>query len=359
VSHDSDAEFLLDEEWDSDGGGGGSRRRRRSGAGREGDAGSDSDAPGGRAADADEEDEYEPLQVVFCSRTHSQLTQVVSELRRTRFGSSLRAVVLAGRSVLCVNDAVRALAPPVARLNDACRDLQKKAASKASKAQADAARGGSNKQQRGTSRGCPFLARRGPAVSALREAFLAKPMDVEDMTTAGKAASACPYYAARGAVRAAHIVFLPYAALVNQDMREALGLKLEGAVIIVDEAHNLPEAVADAHSAVVSGPALDVATSSLDGYLARYRSRLAAGNARHLATLLTVARALAKFLRAGLSAGSGGTTPHDSGAERVLRLHDFLLASGLDHVNMFKLARYCKERSAATSRRNIVHQSIY
>ena len=40
------------------------------------------------------------LQVIFCSRTHSQLTQFVAELRRTPFGDSMAVVALASRKVL-------------------------------------------------------------------------------------------------------------------------------------------------------------------------------------------------------------------------------------------------------------------
>ena len=114
---------------------------------------------------------------------------------------------------------------------------------------------------------------------------------------------------------------------------------------MVDEAHNLPEAVADAHSAVLTGPALTAASSSLDAYMARYKSRLAAGNARHLATLLAVAKALHKAVAAPPPApASGDAAP----GERVLRLNQFLLSSGIDHINLFKLARYCKERCASS-----------
>jgi chromosome transmission fidelity protein 1 len=207
----------MDDDWNSDEEGMSRRRAADRGA-----AGSDSDTPAGGGGQ-EEQDEYEPLQVVFCSRTHSQLAQVIGELCRTRFAGRFRAVVLAGRAVLCVNDAVRALAPPAARLNDACRDLQKKGKAKASKAAkgATSAAADAPGASKGAAkhRGCPFLASRGPAVAALREAVLEKPMDVEDMTSAGRAGEACPYYAARGAVPAAHIIFLPYAALVNQDMR--------------------------------------------------------------------------------------------------------------------------------------------
>ena len=39
------------------------------------------------------------LQVFFCSRTHSQLTQFVSELQRTPFADTVATVALASRKV--------------------------------------------------------------------------------------------------------------------------------------------------------------------------------------------------------------------------------------------------------------------
>jgi chromosome transmission fidelity protein 1 len=63
------------------------------------------------------------MQVIFCSRTLSQLSQFVEELKRTPFASHLSVVSLASRSVLCVNEAVRALgAGPL--INERCLDLQ-------------------------------------------------------------------------------------------------------------------------------------------------------------------------------------------------------------------------------------------
>jgi hypothetical protein len=39
--------------------------------------------------------------VFFCSRTHSQLSQFVSELHRTPFAETLSVVAIAGRKVWC------------------------------------------------------------------------------------------------------------------------------------------------------------------------------------------------------------------------------------------------------------------
>lgn len=41
---------------------------------------------------------------------------------------------------------------------------------------------------------------------------------------------------------------MPYAALLSRETREAMGVRLEGAVVVVDEAHNIVEAINSVHS---------------------------------------------------------------------------------------------------------------
>jgi chromosome transmission fidelity protein 1 len=48
-------------------------------------------------------------QVIFCSRTHSQLSQFVGELHRTRFADSLSLAAVASRRALCINEQARGL----------------------------------------------------------------------------------------------------------------------------------------------------------------------------------------------------------------------------------------------------------
>ena len=83
----------------------------------------------GHDSDDDSEDSHAPLQVIFCSRTHSQLTQVVGELNRTSFGGedgTVNAVAVASRAQLCVNPEARAAAgASAARLNERCLELGK------------------------------------------------------------------------------------------------------------------------------------------------------------------------------------------------------------------------------------------
>ncbi len=59
------------------------------------------------AADESEIDGYqETPQIIFCSRTHSQLTQFVNEIKRTPFADGLRCVSLGSRKNLCVHPVV-------------------------------------------------------------------------------------------------------------------------------------------------------------------------------------------------------------------------------------------------------------
>jgi hypothetical protein len=64
-----------------------------------GSSGSSSGSDGDEAAGDAPEQALPRRQVIFCSRTHSQLSQFVGELRRTRFAESLSAAAVASRQV--------------------------------------------------------------------------------------------------------------------------------------------------------------------------------------------------------------------------------------------------------------------
>ena len=65
-----------------------------------------------------------------------------------------------------------------------------------------------------------------------------------------------------------------------QEARESLGIDLEDSVVIVDEGHNLVDAVNAIHSATISRGQLAAAESALGVYFTRFSSRLAPGTLR-------------------------------------------------------------------------------
>lgn len=54
-------------------------------------------------------------------------------------------------------------------------------------------------------------------------------------------------------------------------------MELEGSVLIVDEAHNLVDAVNSSHSAAITATQLQAASTQLAAYFERFQARLAPG----------------------------------------------------------------------------------
>ena len=63
---------------------------------------------------------------------------------------------------------------------------------------------------------------------------------------------------------------MPYNLLLHKKTRESVGIKLEGNIVIIDEAHNLLPTIESIHSASISGSVLFRAQAQLNAYLAKY-----------------------------------------------------------------------------------------
>lgn len=73
-------------------------------------------------------------------------------------------------------------------------------------------------------------------------------LDVEDLRTSGLDYGYCPYYMSKTLVDDADIIFMPYNYLLDPMIRSFIGVELNGAVIILDEAHNVPQVCEDSAS---------------------------------------------------------------------------------------------------------------
>ncbi|KAK9822081.1 hypothetical protein WJX74_005614 [Apatococcus lobatus] len=277
------------------------------------------------------------IQVFFCSRTHSQLSQVMAEVGRTPFKESLSFVPLGSRKALCINAGVQKLGT-VARMNERCLELQKPKAKKRDST-------GDRKQTSKSSPGCPYLKASSKRAQQLKEEMLKEVLDVEDLAARGQQHRSCPYYATRHALPEADVVLLPYSSLTTQASREAVGINLQGAVVIVDEAHNLVDAVGSAHSAQVSLSQLQASEAQLAAYLTHFRQRLSPSNTQQLNILVLVVTLLAKVLLKPAAAQQSrlDSTAAASSTCSIQLLNHFLFEHGLDNINMFRIVRFMKE----------------
>jgi len=92
---------------------------------------------------------------------------------------------------------------------------------------------------------------------------------------------------------------LPYTSLLHKNTREGLGLELRGNVVIIDEAHNIFEAMNAMHSEMLTLGQLERISATLGLYVERYQSRLKAKNIRYLQQILLILRQFYKFLEIG------------------------------------------------------------
>ncbi|XP_055452055.1 regulator of telomere elongation helicase 1 isoform X3 [Psammomys obesus] len=147
--------------------------------------------------------------IIYASRTHSQLTQVISELRNTSYRP--RVCVLGSREQLCIHPEVKKQESNHMQIH-LCR---KKVAS----------------------RSCHFY--NNVEEKGLEQELAIPILDIEDLVKNGSKHKVCPYYLSRNMKQQADIIFMPYNYLLDAKSRKAHNIDLKGTVVIFDEAHNV------------------------------------------------------------------------------------------------------------------------
>ncbi|GAB1317116.1 ATP-dependent DNA helicase chl1 [Madurella fahalii] len=291
---------------------------------------------GKRGEDVDGEVE-EDVKIYYTSRTHSQLSQFIAELRRPAFPPSLpdemvstgrengekpatetvKQVPLSSRQKLCVNPEVARLGS-LSAINDRCTELQ----------------------QSKSKEKCPFMpnAENLKQTHQFRDTTLATVPDIEDMYRIGKELHVCPYYASRTAIPGAEVITLPYPLLLQKSAREALGIKLEGNVVIIDEAHNVMDAVANVYAAEIRLGELRRARQMLGIYVKRFGKKLKGGNRVIVAQVGKVVESLSEWLDGALES---------KGDQGIAESNTLLKNRGADQINLYQLIKYIQESKLA------------
>ncbi|XP_043383095.1 regulator of telomere elongation helicase 1 isoform X21 [Chelonia mydas] len=147
--------------------------------------------------------------IIYASRTHSQLTQVISELKSTVYRP--KVCVLGSREQLCINPEVKRQESNHMQIH-MCR----------MKVMARTCHFYNNVEEKSTEK-------------ELTNSIL----DIEDLVKNGNKHRVCPYYLSRSLKQQADIIFMPYNYLLDSKSRRAHNLDLKGTVVILDEAHNV------------------------------------------------------------------------------------------------------------------------
>jgi len=247
----------------------------------------------------------------------------------------IKHLTLGSRNNLCINPKVNKLGS-VTAINERCSELQQSSTAKEHK--------------------CMFLPSKEnqALVNTFRDHSLATLRDIEDMGALGKEIGICPYYASRAAIKPAEIVTLPYPLLLQKSARDALGINLKGHIVIIDEAHNLMDAISGIHGVEVSLKQLRAARAQLGVYLQKFRNRLKGKNRVYVAQVVRVIDSLTGYLEGRLALPVGPLTSEGCGANQYIQQADgialekeLLAGKGVDQINLFKLINYLQESKLA------------
>lgn len=84
-------------------------------------------------------------------------------------------------------------------------------------------------------------------------------LDIEDLDRVGQKFQCCSFYASKNLIKPAEIIFMPYNYLLDPKIRKLNPVELKGAIIILDEAHNVEKMCED--SACTSIKSFDICTA--------------------------------------------------------------------------------------------------
>ena len=164
--------------------------------------------------------------IYYATRTHSQIEQVVRELRKTQYRPQM--TVLGSRDQYCIHHEISKLP----NKNEHCKELIEHGQ-------------------------CGFgMANFNKLVDheVFRGNGAFQVWDIEDLVGFGKKIKACPYFLSREILvdSGCDIIFCPYNYLLDPLIRKMMNIDLNQAVVIIDEAHNVEDVCRDTVSGTFS-----------------------------------------------------------------------------------------------------------
>ncbi|KAM4562897.1 regulator of telomere elongation helicase 1 [Odontesthes bonariensis] len=194
---------------------------------------------GTAATDGDKPTFYTDIpKIIYASRTHSQLAQVINELKNTSYRP--KVCVLGSREQLCINQEVMRQESNHVKVH-MCRG----------KVSTRSCLYYNNVEEKNTDK---------DLVNSI--------LDVEDLVKFGNKQRVCPYYLSRSLKQQADVIFMPYNYLLDPKSRRAHNIDLNGAVVIFDEAHNVEKTCEESTSFDLTPYDMASAIAAVDRLLA-------------------------------------------------------------------------------------------
>ncbi|KRX07483.1 P-loop containing nucleoside triphosphate hydrolase [Pseudocohnilembus persalinus] len=244
--------------------------------------------------------ELERFQIIYASKTHSQISQFVNEIKKTKFGQKFRVITLSSRNQLC--------------LDKQGKEFLREKQDFYQKSQQDFQNKNENEN---------------------------KIHDIEEMKQSAENCEICPYYLSKQAVKYADIICLPYVSLIDEKTRAGFGLNLKNKILIMDEAHNLLDASNQILSNELSFRQVSQVIQELQFYLNKYKSRLKSQNQMYIKQLLSLGQNIFNFMKTQFEQNKKEQS-QNQGYKKISNLK-FLSEIKIDNFDVFQLQKFIQE----------------
>ena len=197
--------------------------------------------------------ENSSFRIVYSSRTHSQIREFISELKKTKY-SHLKVVHLGSRANLCIEPSVKNIGNNNSQsmINENCKLLRE------------------------STKKCQFYKK--IEIENTKDYIFDKILDIEDANKIFTKNNVCPYYSTRSNSYFAQILCVPYNMIINKSMRDSQDIDLKNSILVFDEAHNLVDNVIQNYNHKITYLELIESNVKIKEYIAKYRNRLKAKN---------------------------------------------------------------------------------
>ncbi len=174
------------------------------------------------------------LKILYVARTHRQHDRVIEELKAIHRKQPVVGVSIRGRSEMCLNAFAQGGAFDSKSMMEVCELLKAKGR-------------------------CPYflnVQKKSPEYMELARAVAVRPYLASDILSICMKREICPYELVKSAVSEARVIALSYLYVFEPNIRMAFMKNMEAelskVILIVDEAHNLPETAIDISSSSLS-----------------------------------------------------------------------------------------------------------
>uniref|UniRef100_A0A1A9VZC2 Helicase ATP-binding domain-containing protein n=1 Tax=Glossina brevipalpis TaxID=37001 RepID=A0A1A9VZC2_9MUSC len=174
-------------------------------------------------------------------------------------------------------------------------------------------------------------------------------LDIEDLVKEGERLQTCPYYAVRSKVPVAQIVMLPYQLLLHQKSRQQMGINLKGNIVIIDEAHNLLDTIAQIHSCEINLQQLAIVQQQMQSYKLRFAKKFSSANLLYINQLLFIIKRLIKLLEPSNPAVS-------KNSYRMIRTYELMSEGDFFNIDLYQLLQFCDRASLAQKLQGFVNK---